>query len=103
MSGSFGTGGLAATGGNSAANTAACNSTSDCTNCMYKSAPTSSSDCYCAPCAATPMNVDTCNANEAAYDKFCLVQARTCVAIPCVAPASLMCDNGTCVPKGLPN
>lgn len=102
-------GGVAAVGGTGVNSSTtsdagdACASSNDCTFCAYTSAPTRSSDCYCAQCATMPMNKDVCNANQAAYLKYCIAIAQSCPAIPCVMPSNVMCNGGTCVPWAITN
>ena len=89
-------GGSVATGGTTAINTfAPCQQNSDCTVCKYDHTIASSTDCYCATCASTPMTRDECDSNHFDWTRYCGQAALACPAITCVA-RSAVCNNGVC-------
>jgi len=89
-------GGGIATGGTTAISTfSPCQQNSDCTVCKYDHTIASSTDCYCATCASTPMTRDECDSNHFDWTRYCGQAALACPAITCVA-RSAVCNNGVC-------
>ena len=99
--GSSGRGGSATDGGMSSggAPTTRCETSSDCVDCAYPTAPQTAEQCYCAICAATPMTQSMCAANQATFAKVCADVHRPCPAIACVLPPEPVCRSHTCEAK----
>lgn len=78
----------------------ACSTDSDCTQCVYVTAPSNSSECTNALgcCGGQVMNTTTCATNQAAWEANCSNQGYPIPECPCVACASctLSCTNGEC-------
>lgn len=99
-----GSGGSSNTGGTAAggASGGQCRSDADCVACAYTSAPTSAQNCYCAQCATRVLDKTTCDANQAAWTKWCSNVNLRCPAILCVRPPIPACVNGTCTGSPAP-
>jgi hypothetical protein len=74
-----------------------CTLDTDCTACMYPTAPKSSSECYCTTCAGTVLSTVECDANRAAWEFYCSTVKLICPLYLCVIPPTPACINGTCV------
>lgn len=75
-----------------------CQSNSDCTNCVYTTAPQSQMDCMCPGCGVA-MSVAQCEVNKKATQDHCSNIALPCT-IDCIqAPPPAVCSaDGKCVP-----
>jgi len=99
-------GGTAAVGGStSTVGVRACLADSDCTQCPYITAPTSSGECANALgcCGGQVMNQTACASNQAAWETYCSGQGYTAPICPCILPCtgtsvscSPSCKNGEC-------
>ncbi len=98
-------GGTITTGGNasrltSTTDVGACSTDSDCTQCVYITAPSNSSECPNALgcCGGQVMNQATCTANYGAWEANCSGQGYTIPICPCVARLNntISCKNGEC-------
>ena len=95
------TGGNPSTGGaTSVVDVTACSTDSDCTQCVYATAPSSSSECSNALgcCGGPVMNKETCNWDQGAWEANCAGQGYTMPMCPCpIRPScSLSCQGGEC-------
>lgn len=91
----------AGTGGStSTVDVRACQADSDCTQCVYITAPSNSGECPNALgcCGGQVMNQETCNWNQGAWEANCSGQGYTAPICPCILPVSntLSCKNGEC-------
>ena len=104
--GTSATGG-AYTGGNSPAGGAsstidirACLTDSDCTQCLYITAPSNPNQCDDALgcCGGQVMNTTTCATNQAAWEANCSGYGYTIQGCPCIScgTCTLGCKNGEC-------
>ena len=101
LGGTTSLGGTAAAGGStSTVDVRACLADSDCTQCVYITAPSNSSECPNALgcCGGQVMNQETCNWNQGAWDANCAGQGYTAPICPCIslANSTLSCKNGEC-------
>ena len=94
-------GGTTAVGGaTSTIDVRACLADSDCTKCVYVTAPSNSGECPNALgcCGGQVMNQETCNWNQGAWEANCSGQGYTIPVCPCIlgpnGPPS--CKNGEC-------
>ena len=78
----------------------ACLEDTDCTQCLYITAPSNSSECPNALgcCGGQVINQETCNWNQGAWEANCSGQGYTAPICPCVslANSTLSCSNGEC-------
>jgi len=95
------TGGTASVGGaTSTIDVRACLADSDCTQCVYVTAPRNSVECANALgcCGGQTMNKEMCNWNQGAWEANCSGLGYTVPICPCVLPSSdtVSCKNGEC-------
>ena len=87
-------------GSTSVVDVRACQTDSDCTQCVYITSPSNSGECPNALgcCGGQVMNQETCNRNQGAWEANCSGQGYTVPMCPCIQPASntLTCKNGEC-------
>ena len=92
-------------GSTSTVDVRACQADSDCTQCVYITAPSNSSECANALgcCGGQVMNQETCNWNQGAWEANCSGQGYTPPICPCISPCastsvscSPSCQNGEC-------
>lgn len=74
-----------------------CASDADCTASGYAHPISSSSECYCARCATTPMLASEASANQALWDTYCAATPPICPAVLCRIPPTVACVAGACV------
>ena len=83
----------------------ACQTDSDCTQCVYITAPSNSGQCPNALgcCGGQVMNQETCNWNQGAWEANCSGQGYTVPMCPCISPCmgtgascAPSCKNGEC-------
>jgi hypothetical protein len=104
VTGGASTGGSASTGGaTSTVDVRACRTDSDCTQCVYNTAPGKSSECpnTLGCCGGQVMNKETCNWNQGAWQANCSGQGYTIPDCLCLSPCAgasciLSCKNGEC-------
>jgi hypothetical protein len=74
-----------------------CFSPEDCGSCLFPVAPQVPSDCQCPTCAV-PLNIETCQANQAAVDTVCSdFDFDACLPVPCPRPPEITCtESFTC-------
>ena len=80
----------------SAAGPLACTVDSDCTMSAYNKTIASKSDCYCAMCPSTVMNVTTADANRSNWETYCSSARLMCPMVKCIAPPKVGCVSGSC-------
>ena len=95
------TGGTSSLGGStSTGDSRACTSDSDCTQCLYITAPSNSNQCTDALgcCGGQVMNATTCAGNQAAWEANCSGYGYTIQGCPCIScgTCTLSCRNGEC-------
>lgn len=104
MGGTAATGGTASVGGStSTIDVRACLADSDCTPCVYVTAPSNSGECAntLGCCGGQVMNQETCNWNQGAWEANCSGQGYTIPDCMCLSPCAgasctLGCKNGEC-------
>ena len=101
VTGGTSTGGTASTGGaSSTIDIRACLADSDCTQCVYITAPSNSGECDHALgcCGGQVMNKETCTANQAAWEANCSGQGYSPPDCPCIIDlgCSFSCKSDEC-------
>ena len=101
--GSFNGGAASGGGATSVVDVRACVADSDCTQCVYITAPSNSGECANALgcCGGQAMNKETCNWNQRAWEANCSGQGYTAPICPCIpacgtASCAFVCTNGEC-------
>jgi hypothetical protein len=56
----------------------------------------SASDCYCALCPSTPLNVSTSDRYDRLYTRYCAAFRMTCPVARCIVPPTPVCVRHTC-------
>ena len=106
VTGGASTGGTAGSGGaTTTVDVRACSADSDCTQCVYVTAPSNSGQCANALgcCGGQVMNQETCNWNQGAWEANCSGQGYTIPVCPCISTCASTsvscgpsCKNGEC-------
>jgi hypothetical protein len=73
-----------------------CLADDECTATKYTKLVSSASDCFCAICPSSVMNVTAAAANDESWQAICSTRKLTCPAVKCVAPRPAACVANVC-------